>query len=118
MMKPKLVGDETKIFGKKSLARYHYLQQYYNNANSKIISIINGALKFIKYFKEHWIGNIELGWTYYGRLIAANILNITVDSISNTNNKAPNFRFGSSFGSIFSSKFDSLLDAFRAKTFC
>jgi hypothetical protein len=43
-------------------------------------------LEFIKYFKEYWIGNIELSWTYYGRLIAANILNITVDSIPNTNN--------------------------------
>jgi hypothetical protein len=43
-------------------------------------------LEFIKYFKEHWIGNIKLGWTYYGRLIAANILNITADSIPNTNN--------------------------------
>ena len=58
-------------------------QQY---ANSKILSIINGALEFVKYFKEHWIGNIELGWTYYGKLIAANILNLPIDSIPNTNN--------------------------------
>ncbi|RIA83827.1 hypothetical protein C1645_880276 [Glomus cerebriforme] len=60
------------------------LQQ--NHLNSKILSIVNGGLEFIKYFKEHWIGNIELGWTYFGRLIAANILNIPVNSIPNTNN--------------------------------
>lgn len=48
-------------------------------------------MEFVKYFKEHWIGNIELGWTYYGRLIAANILNITVNSIPNTNNHLESF---------------------------
>ncbi|CAB4395672.1 unnamed protein product [Rhizophagus irregularis] len=49
---------------------------------------LNNNIK--KYFKEHWIGNIELGWTYYDKLIAANILNITVDSIPNNYFKAFN----------------------------
>ncbi|PKK57839.1 hypothetical protein RhiirC2_797318 [Rhizophagus irregularis] len=61
-------------------------QQCQNNANSKILSIINDALEFVKYFNEYWIGNIEFGWTYYGKLIAANILNVFIDSIPNTNN--------------------------------
>ena len=53
--------------------------------------IVNGALEFVKYFKEHWIGDIEIGWTYYGRLIAAKILNVSVDSIPNTNNHLEGF---------------------------
>ncbi|GES99028.1 hypothetical protein GLOIN_2v1777513 [Rhizophagus clarus] len=76
-------------------ANFHILQTFthctingnhQNNANSKILSVINGTLEFVKYFNEYWIENIKLRWTYYDKLIAANILNVSIDSIPNTNN--------------------------------
>ncbi|GBB98050.1 hypothetical protein RclHR1_31260001 [Rhizophagus clarus] len=62
------------------------IYNHQNNANSKILSVINGTLEFVKYFNEYWIENIKLRWTYYDKLIAANILNVSIDSIPNTNN--------------------------------
>ncbi|CAB4480365.1 unnamed protein product [Rhizophagus irregularis] len=55
------------------------IAQNYN----EITNILSYMEQYLLYFKEHWIGNIELGWTYYDKLIAANILNMTVDSIPN-----------------------------------
>ncbi|UZO14293.1 uncharacterized protein OCT59_005753 [Rhizophagus irregularis] len=48
---------------------------------------LNNNIKRIKIARNYEeIVNIELGWTYYGKLIAANILNVSIDSIPNTNN--------------------------------
>ncbi|CAB5185710.1 unnamed protein product [Rhizophagus irregularis] len=70
-------------YGSYDIISYRKDMKEYLNNNIKRYVLIS---KFVKYFNEYWIGNIELRWTYYGKLIAANILNVSIDSIPNTNN--------------------------------
>ncbi|GES95297.1 hypothetical protein RCL_jg9601.t1 [Rhizophagus clarus] len=66
-----------------------------NNLNqekdSKKTSIINGALNFVYYIRDYWCGDLAIGWCIYGRIIAADLLQVSLDQIPKTNNQLESF---------------------------
>jgi len=48
------------------------------NINSKK-SIIQGALNFVYYIRDYWCGDLTIGWCIYGRVIAANLLQVSLE---------------------------------------
>ncbi|GES95298.1 hypothetical protein RCL_jg9602.t1 [Rhizophagus clarus] len=66
-----------------------------NNLNqekdSKKKSIINGALNFVYYIRDYWRGDLAIGWCIYGRIIAADLLQVSLDQIPKSNNQLKSF---------------------------
>ncbi|GES93901.1 hypothetical protein RCL_jg27364.t1 [Rhizophagus clarus] len=54
--------------------------------DSKKTSIINGALNFVYYIRDYWCGDLAIGWCIYGRIIAADLLQVSLDQFPKTNN--------------------------------
>jgi hypothetical protein len=58
---------------------------------SKKISIIQGALDFIYYIRDYWCGDLAIGWCKYGRIVAADLLQVPLEQIPTTNNHLESF---------------------------
>ncbi|CAG8552759.1 17390_t:CDS:2 [Rhizophagus irregularis] len=58
---------------------------------SKKILIIQDALDFIYYIRDYWCEDLAIGWCKYGRIIAANLLQVPLEQIPTTNNHLESF---------------------------
>ncbi|PKC76114.1 hypothetical protein RhiirA1_520540 [Rhizophagus irregularis] len=53
--------------------------------------IIKGVLDFVYYIRDYWCGDLASGWCTYGRIIAANLLQVPLEKIPTTNNHLESF---------------------------
>jgi hypothetical protein len=48
-------------------------------------------LDFVYYIRNYWCGDLASGWCTYGRIIAANLLQVPLEQIPKTNNHHESF---------------------------
>ena len=48
-------------------------------------------MNFVYYIRDYWCGNLILGWCTYGRIIAADLLQVSLEQIPKTNNHLESF---------------------------
>uniref|UniRef100_U9SV45 Uncharacterized protein n=1 Tax=Rhizophagus irregularis (strain DAOM 181602 / DAOM 197198 / MUCL 43194) TaxID=747089 RepID=U9SV45_RHIID len=57
----------------------------------KCRSFFKDALDFIYYIRDYWCEDLAIGWCKYGRIIAANLLQVPLEQIPTTNNHLESF---------------------------
>ncbi|CAB5191979.1 unnamed protein product [Rhizophagus irregularis] len=65
--------------------------EYFLKTNPKKLLIIKGVLDFVYYIRDYWCGDLASGWCTYGRIIAANLLQVPLEKIPTTNNHLESF---------------------------
>jgi hypothetical protein len=55
------------------------------------LNVIHSALNFVYYIRDYWARDLSIGWCAYGRIFAANILEVSPEKIPTTNNHLESF---------------------------